>query len=108
MPAAYVKPYVKRNKTDGGRPGDLGGDARPTMRFVDEERRPAGGAGFAPYVFAATRQRTMLAIVARGLCGVRGGAAQGVKGLGELMGDWRARLPDPGAGAAAMLVVAGQ
>ena len=34
MPAAYVKPYVKRNKTDGRDAEGVCEAGRPTMRFV--------------------------------------------------------------------------
>lgn len=35
MPPAYVKPYVKRDKTDAGNAATIcEADTRPTMRFV--------------------------------------------------------------------------
>ena len=63
MPAAYVKPYVKRNKTDG-RDAEAICEAmqRPTMRFV-AVKRPEQQAMMAVHRTRAmlVRQRTMLA-----------------------------------------------
>ena len=50
MPPAYVKPYVKRGKTDAADAEAIcEAVTRPTMRFVPvKSRRAAGGAGAAP------------------------------------------------------------
>jgi transposase len=88
MPASYVKPYVKRNKTDG-RDAEAVCEAmqRPTMRFVavkSEEQQ-------AVLVLHRTRallvrQRTMLANALRAHLAEFGiVAAQGVKGLRGLI-----------------------
>jgi transposase len=93
MPAAYVKPYVKRNKTDG-RDAEAVCEAmqRPTMRFVavkSEEQQ-------AVLVLHRTRsvlvrQRTMLANALRGHLAEFGiVAAQGMKGLRTLIERVRA------------------
>ena len=49
MPPAYVKPYVKRGKTDAGDAEAIcEAVTRPTMRFVPIKSVAAGGAGAAP------------------------------------------------------------
>src|SRR5437763_2102374 len=45
MPPAYVKPYVKRGKTDAADAEAIAeAVTRPTMRFVGQDRRATGGA----------------------------------------------------------------
>lgn len=88
MPAAYVKPYVKRNKTDS-RDAEAICEAmqRPNMRFVAVKSR----AQQAELVMQRTRellvrQRTMLANAIRGHLAEFGiVAAQGTKGLRTLL-----------------------
>lgn len=69
MPAAYVKPYVKRNKTDG-RDAEAICEAmqRPSMRFV-AVKRPEQQAMMAVHRTRAllVRQRTMLANALRAI-----------------------------------------
>lgn len=94
MPAAYVKPYVKRNKTDG-RDAEAICEAmqRPSMRFV-AVKRPEQQAMMAVHRTRAlfVRQRTMLANALRGMFAEFGVVApQGAKGLQSLM----AQLPAP-------------
>ncbi len=112
MPAAYVKPYVKRNKTDG-RDAEAIWEAmqRPTMRFVAVKSEDQQAVLVLHRTHSLlTRQRTMLANSLRAVFAEFGVvAAQGVKGLGELMG--RLAAPDCPISAparAVMLVVAGQ
>jgi transposase len=88
MPPAYVKPYVKRNKNDG-RDAEAICEAlgRPTMRFV-AVKSVEQQATLAVHTTRAllVRQRTMLANALRGMLSELGiVAAQGVKGLRELM-----------------------
>ena len=88
MPPAYVKPYVKRNKNDG-RDAEAICEAlsRPTMRFVPVKSVEQQVA-LAVHTTRAllVRQRTMLANALRGMLSELGiVAAQGVKGLRELM-----------------------
>jgi transposase len=94
MPAAYVKPYVKRNKTDG-RDAEAICEAmqRPTMRFV-AVKSVAQQAVMALHRTRAllVRQRTMTANALRAAFAEFGVvAAQGRTGLGSLI----ARLPRP-------------
>lgn len=113
MPPSYVKPYVKRNKTDG-RDAEASCEAmqRPTMRFVavKSERQQA------MLVLHRTRtllvrQRTMLANALRGHLAEFGiVAAQGVKGLRGLI-ERMQTASDAGVPALArdgLLVLAGQ
>lgn len=108
MPAAYVKPYVKRNKTDG-RDAEAICEAmqRPTMRFV-AVKRPEQQAMMAVHRTRAmfVRQRTMLANALRAAFAEFGVVTPiGITGLEALM----ALLPEPEAvpveahGALAML-----
>jgi transposase len=88
MPPAYVKPYVKRNKNDG-RDAEAICEAlsRPTMRFVPV-KSVEQQAALAVHTTRAllVRQRTMLSNALRGMLSELGiVAAQGVKGLRELM-----------------------
>lgn len=88
MPAAYVKPYVKRNKTDG-RDAEAICEAmqRPTMRFV-AVKRPEQQATMAVHRTRAmfVRQRTMLANALRAAFAEFGMVAPtGNKGLEALM-----------------------
>jgi transposase len=94
MPAAYVKPYVKRNKTDG-RDAEAICEAmqRPSMRFV-AVKRPAQQAMMAVHRTRAmfVRQRTMLANALRAVFAEFGVVApEGTKGLQLLI----AQLPAP-------------
>jgi transposase len=88
MPPAYVKPYVKRNKNDG-RDAEAICEAvnRPTMRFVPV-KSVEQQATLAVHTARAllVRQRTMLANSLRAALSELGiVAAQGIKGLRELM-----------------------
>jgi transposase len=88
MPAAYVKPYVKRNKTDG-RDAEAICEAmqRPTMRFV-AVKRPEQQAMLAVHRTRAllVRQRTMAANALRAAFAEFGVVTQvGIKGLEALM-----------------------
>lgn len=88
MPPAYVKPYVKRNKTDG-RDAEAICEAvtRPTMRFVAIKSVEAQAvASLHRSHDLLVRQRTMLGNALRGILAEFGLiAAQGIKGLTELM-----------------------
>jgi transposase len=71
MPAAYVKPYVKRNKTDG-RDAEAICEAmqRPTMRFVAVKRVEQQGVAALHRTRALlVRQRTMAANALRAAFG---------------------------------------
>jgi transposase len=111
MPPSYVKPYVKRNKTDG-RDAEATCEAmqRPTMRFVAVKSEQQQAALVLHRTRALlVRQRTMLANALRAHLAEFGiVAAQGVKGLRGLL----ARLKDAGEVPAlardALLVLAGQ
>jgi transposase len=112
MPAHYVKPYVKRNKTDG-RDAEAICEAmcRPTMRFVPVKSEEAQ-AELALHRTRAllVRQRTMLANALRAGLGEFGiVAAQGNKGLRALMRQL-AEMPGaiPEAARAALSVLAVQ
>lgn len=108
MPAAYVKPYVKRNKTDG-RDAEAICEAmqRPSMRFV-AVKRPEQQAMMAVHRARAlfVRQRTMLANALRAMFAEFGVVApEGVKGLQSLMTQLPApaEVPEAAHGALAML-----
>lgn len=93
MPPAYVKPYVKRNKNDG-RDAEAICEAvsRPTMRFVPV-KSVEQQAGMAVHTTRAllVRQRTMIANSLRAALSELGiVAAQGLKGLHELMSKFEA------------------
>jgi transposase len=95
MPPAYVKPYVKRNKNDG-RDAEAICEAvgRPTMRFV-AVKSVEQQAIMAVHTTRSllVRQRTMIANSLRAALSELGiVAAQGIKGLQELI----ARLQAPG------------
>jgi len=88
MPPSYVKPYVKRNKNDG-RDAEAVCEAlgRPTMRFV-AVKSIEQQAVLAVHSTRAllVRQRTMVANALRAALSEMGiVAAQGIKGLQELM-----------------------
>jgi transposase len=96
MPPAYVKPYVKRNKNDG-RDAEAICEAvgRPTMRFV-AVKSVEQQATMAVHTTRSllVRQRTMIANSLRAALSELGiVAAQGIKGLQELI----TRLQAPGA-----------
>jgi transposase len=88
MPPAYVKPYVKRNKNDDrDAEGICEAMGRPTMRFV-QVKSVEQQAVLAVHSTRAllVRQRTMVANALRGALSEIGiVAAQGIKGLRELM-----------------------
>lgn len=112
MPPAYVKPYVKRNKTDG-RDAEATWEAmqRPTMRFVPVKSE----ASQAVMVLHRTRalmvrQRTMGANALRAAFAEFGiVAAQGFKGLRTLIAQLEAAdCPLPVTARGALLVLARQ
>ena len=88
MPPAYVKPYVKRNKTDG-RDAEAICEAmqRPTMRFVAAKSREQQGVMALHRTRALlVRQRTMAANGLRAIFAEFGMvAAKGAKGLRSLL-----------------------
>ena len=96
MPPGYVKPYVKRNKNDGrDAEGICEALSRPTMRFVPV-KSVEQQATLAVHNTRSllVRQRTMVANALRAMLSEIGiVAAQGIKGLGELM----QRLAQPSA-----------
>jgi transposase len=109
MPPAYVKPYVKRNKNDGRDAEaicEAGG--RPTMRFVPV-KSVEQQATMAVHTTRAllVRQRTMIANSLRAALSELGiVAAQGIKGLRELMAKLEApsdELPEMMRGALLLL-----
>lgn len=100
MPPSYVKPYIKRGKTDGiDAAGCCEAVTRPTMRFVPvktEEQQGLLALHRARPVLV--RQKTQLTNVIRSLCAEFGVvAAKGSLRLGELIAmianDSDARLP---------------
>jgi transposase len=112
MPPAYVKPYIKRNKTDGrDAEGCCEAMQRPTMRFVAVKSEPQQ----AVQVLHRTRgllvrQRTMAANALRAAFAEFGVvAAQGFKGLRALIERLSAAdCPLPGPACAALLVLSRQ
>jgi transposase len=111
MPAAYVKPYVKRNKTDG-RDAEAICEAmqRPTMRFV-AVKRPEQQAMMAVHRARAllVRQRTMLANALRAMFAEFGVVApEGTKGLQSLIDQLPAPAVVPEAGHEALTMLARQ
>ena len=111
MPAAYVKPYVKRNKTDG-RDAEAICEAmqRPSMRFVSV-KRPEQQAVMAVHRARAlfVRQRTMLANALRAMFAEFGVVApQGNKGLQSLIAELPAPVAVPEAGHPALRMLARQ
>jgi transposase len=112
MPAHYVKPYVKRNKTDS-RDAEAICEAmgRPTMRFVavkSEEQQATVALHRTRSLL--TRQRTMTANALRsGLAEFGIVAVQGNKGLRQLMQELAAAdCPLPEAARVALSVLAVQ
>jgi transposase len=110
MPAAYVKPYVKRNKTDG-RDAEAICEAmqRPTMRFV-AVKRPEQQAMMTVHRTRAllVRQRTMLANALRAIFAEFGVVTPaGVKGLQSLMEQLPEPVAVPEAGHEAMAMLHG-
>jgi transposase len=88
MPAAYVKPYVKRNKTDGrDAEGVCEAMTRPTMRFVPVKSLDRQAVTVVHRTRRLlVRQRTMSANGFRSALAEFGiVAAQGLKGLRNLM-----------------------
>jgi transposase len=110
MPPAYVKPYVKRNKTDG-RDAEAICEAvgRPNMRFVAIKSMEAQAVGSLHRARdLMVRQRTMLANALRGMLAEFGiVAAQGHKGLAELIRSLD-KAPIPEAAHVAAVVIARQ
>jgi transposase len=109
MPASYVKPYVKRNKTDG-RDAEAICEAmqRPSMRFVPVKSADQQGVLVLHRTRALLiRQRTMAANALRGALAEFGiVAAQGVKGLRKLIGELaEAAIPDAARVALSLLAV---
>ena len=88
MPPGYVKPYVKRNKTDG-RDAEAICEAvgRPSMRFVPiKSVEQQAGLALHTTRNLLVRQRTMAANALRAMLSEVGiVAAQGFKGLRELI-----------------------
>src|SRR5881397_1160195 len=109
MPPGYVKPYVKRNKNDG-RDAEAICEAvsRPTMRFV-AVKSIEQQATLAVHTTRAllVRQRTMVANSLRAALSELGiVAAQGLRGLRELIGQLEApseAIPEIMRGALALL-----
>jgi transposase len=111
MPPAYVKPYVKRNKTDG-RDAEAICEAmqRPTMRFV-AVKRPEQQAMMAVHRTRAmfVRQRTMLANALRSIFAEFGIVApEGAKGLQSLIDQLPAPAGVPEASHEALTMLAKQ
>lgn len=111
LPAQYVKPYVRRNKTDG-RDAEAICEAmsRPRMRFVAVKSEQAQAVLALHRTRALlVRQRTMLANALRaGLAEFGMVAAQGVAGLRRLMGLLAApeeAVPEVARAALALLAV---
>src|SRR3954453_9908323 len=108
MPPAYVKPYVKRNKNDGrDAEGVCEAVTRPTMRFVPV-KSIAQQASLAVHSIRSllVRQRTMIANSLRAALSELGiVAAQGIKGLQELIAKLQApgEVPEPMRGALLLL-----
>lgn len=112
MSPAYVKPYVKRNKTDG-RDAEAIWEAmqRPTMRFVtirDEESQAIGVLHRTRELLV--RQRTMTANALRAAFAEFGIVApQGIEGLRRLIGSLAAADgPLPSVAREALLVLSSQ
>jgi transposase len=87
MPAAYVTPYVKRNKNDGrDAEGVCEAAGRPTMRFVPVKSLESQAVLTMHRARSVlVRQRTMLGNSLRSMMAEFGVVApKGVKGLGEL------------------------
>jgi transposase len=107
MPPAYVKPYLRRNKTDG-RDAEAICEAvgRPTMRFVAIKSIDAQAVNALHKARQLlVRQRSMLANAFRALLAEFGIVArQGTNGLAELMATLPgAPIPEPAQVAAAAL-----
>ena len=112
MPARYVKPYVKRNKTDG-RDAEAVWEAmqRPTMRFVPIKSEESQAVLALHRTRALlVRQRTMTANAVRAAFAEFGiVAAQGYKGVRSLMAQLAAAdCPLPAMAQGALLVLARQ
>jgi transposase len=109
MPAAYVKPYVKRNKTDG-RDAEAICEAmqRPSMRFVAVKRREQQAMMAVHRTRALlVRQRTMLANALRAMFAEFGVVASvGQKGLESLIEQLPAPADVPEAAHAALAMLA--
>src|SRR5947209_11881874 len=109
MPPAYVKPYLKRNKNDG-RDAEAICEAlsRPSMRFV-AVKSVEQQATLAVHTTRAllVRQRTQVANALRAMLSELGiVAAQGLRGLRELIGQLEApseAIPELMRGALALL-----
>jgi transposase len=112
MPPAYVKPYIKRNKTDGrDAEGCCEAMQRPTMRFVAVKNEPQQAVQVLHRTRALlVRQRTMAANALRAAFGEFGVvAAQGFKGLRTLIEHLSATdCPLPALAREALLVLSRQ
>lgn len=100
MPPSYVKPYIKRGKSDGlDAEGCCEAVGRPTMRFVPVKTEEQQGVLTLHRARSALVQmKTKVANVIRSLCAEFGVVAPpGVRGLGELVqvirDDGDERLP---------------
>jgi transposase len=112
MPAAYVKPYVKRNKTDS-RDAEAIWEAmqRPTMRFVPVRSEASQAIGVLHRTRTLlVRQRTAAGNAIRAAFAEFGiVAAQGGKGLRQLIDHLAdAHAPLPSTACEALLVLARQ
>src|SRR5918999_5315482 len=109
MPAHYVKPYVKRNKTDGrDAEGVWEAMQRPSMRFVPVKSVDQQGVLVLHRTRALlNRQRTMAGNALRGALTEFGIiAAQGAKGLRALVaGLAQAAIPEAARAALSLLAV---
>lgn len=110
MPPAYVKPYVKRNKTDGrDAEGICEAVGRPSMRFVPvksvEQQATLAVHGARSLL---VRQRTMVANALRAALSEIGiVAAQGLEGLRALMAKLEAPSEEiPGVMRSTLLLLA--
>ncbi len=111
IPAAYVKPYVKRGKTDAADAEAIcEAVTRPTMRFVPI-KTPEQQAVLVPHRTRdlLVRQRTVLVNALRGHLAEFGIVArQGTGGVGELVAILRdaEEIPPPAPAKAALLGIA--
>lgn len=97
MPPAYVKPYVRRNKTDAADAAAIcEAVARPSMRFVPVKSAARQGvAGLHKVRTLAVKQRTMLVNQLRGLMAEFGLVApRGSEGVARLLQLMRAARAD--------------
>jgi len=108
MPPAYVKPYVKRNKTDAADAAAIAeAVTRPTMRFVSVKSADAQAALMLHRVRELlVRQRTMLATALRAHLAEFGIVApQGIHRVEKLAAEVRSPVVPPLAREALVLLV---